>query len=153
MDNLNHDARGGTFCLGNTGVIIDANAKADAETLDDIPYCIKGLMYTLSSGDGDIQLDGFTVTTLYTALFTVCVDSSGTITVTKSTEVANADITAGSKVLHWPEPTANTCPIAGIKLKNGSASVFTGGSTLLDASDITFTAYNFFARPTTPITS
>lgn len=151
--NLNEDPRGGTFCLGNAGVIIAALAKANAETLADIPYCINGLMYTLTSGAGDIQLDGHTVTSLYTALFVVCVNSSGTISVVKGTEVSNADITAGNKVLKWPEPTANTCPIAGLKIKNATASVFTGGTTLLDAANITFTAYNFFTVPAAPLTS
>lgn len=153
MDNLNHGPRGGTCCLGNAGVIIDASAKADAETLADIPYCINGLMYTLTSGDGDIQLDGNTVTSLYTALFLVCVDAAGTVTVVKSDEVLNDDLANGDAVLKWPNPTKDTCPIAGLKIKNASASVFTGGTTLLDATDITFTAYNFYRVPTTHITS
>jgi len=147
--NLNHNPKGGTFCLGNAGIIIDASAKADAETLADIPYCIKGRMYTLTSGDGDIQFDGNTVTAAYTAMFTVCVDSSGTITVVKGTEISNTDVTNG-KPIPWPEPTANTCPIGACKIKNASSSVFTGGTTLLDASDITFTAYNFFTLPSEP---
>jgi hypothetical protein len=93
------------------------------------------------------------VTAGYTALFLVCVSAAGAITVVKGTEVSNAAITAGTAVLHWPEPTADTCPIGALKIKNASESVFTGGTTLLDASDITTTYYNLFTVPTAPLTS
>ncbi len=153
MPNLTDNPRGGTFCLGNAGVIIDASAKADAETLADIPYCIDGLTYTLTSGDGDIQFDDNTVTDEYTAMFLAVIDSSGTITVVKGVEVANSDITNESNVIKWPEPTVDTCPICGMTIKNASGAVFTGGTTLLDASGITFTAYNLFQIPPQPRTS
>lgn len=150
--NLNDNPRGGTMCLGCAGLMIDASAKADAETLANVPYAIDGLTYTLTSGDGDVPLDGNTVTAGYTALFLALVDASGTITVTKSGEVDNDELTAGSATIPWPEVTADTCPIGAIKIKNASESVFTGGTTLLDASDITSTFYNLFAVPPQPLT-
>jgi hypothetical protein len=150
--NLNDNPRGGTICLGCAGLGIDASAKADAETLADFPYAINGLTYTLTSGDGDVKLDDNTVAAGYTALFLVLVNASGTITVVKSDEVDNDELTAGSAVIHWPEPTVNTCPIGAIKIKNASASVFTGGTTLLDAASITTTFYNLFSVPTNPLT-
>ena len=153
MNNLNDLPRGGTICLGNAGLAVDASAKEDAETLADFPYAINGLTYTLTSGDGDVKLDGNTVTSLYTVIFLVCVNSSGTITVVKGTEVLNADLTAGTKVLHWPTPTANTCPIGAVKVKNASVSVFTGGTTAQDAANITTTYYNFVCVPEAPLTS
>jgi len=153
MDNFNNGIRGGTCCLGNPALAVDASAKADAETYADFPYAINGLVYTFSSGDGDVQLDDNTVTAGYTALFLVCVDSSGTVTVVKGDEVDNDDITAGNAVLEWPEPTEDTCPIGALKIKNASSSVFTGGTTAQDASGITTTYYNFFTIPEAPLTS
>ena len=153
MENFNNGIRGGTVCLSNVGLVMDADGEADAETLADYNYAINGLVYTDTSGDGDVKFDGNTVTSGYTVIFLVCVNAAGTISVVKGTEVANADITAGTKVLHWPVPTANTCPIGAVKIKNASSSVFTGGTTHLDATDITSTCYNFFTIPEAPLAS
>lgn len=150
--NLNDNPRAGTLCLGCAGLAVDASAKADAETLADFPYAINGYTYKLTSGDGDVQLDGHTVAAGCTALFLVVVNSSGTITAIKSNEESNTDLAAKNAALHWPTPTANTCPIGALKIKNASASVFTGGTTLLDAANITTTYYNLFTVPITPLT-
>jgi hypothetical protein len=132
---------------------MDADGEEDVETTADFAYAINGLVYTCTSDDGDVKFDNNTVTAGYTALFLACINAAGTITVVKGTEVANADITAGTKVLHWPVPTANTCPIGAVKIKNASSSVFTGGTTHLDATDITSTCYNFFTIPEAPLAS
>ena len=154
MINADNTIKGGTACLVNPAIIMDANGEADAEiTPTSIDYAINGLLYSVNSGDGDIKLDDNTVTAGYTVLFTVCVAAGGTITVVKGTEVANADIDAGNKVLKWPAPTADTCPIGGLKVKNATSAVFTGGTTHLDATDITTTAYNFFFMPSGNLTS
>ena len=153
MINLNELARGGTVCLSCAGLMLDADGEADAETLQDVHYAINGLTYLLSSGNGDVKLDDNTVTTLCTVLFLVCVDATGTITVVKGTEVLNTAITNGTSVLKWPAPTANTCPIGALKVKNATSSVFTGGTTHQDATDITTTYYNFFTVPVAPLTS
>lgn len=154
MFNIDDTAlRGGTMCLENPAIGIDGSASADAETGADFDYAIDGQIYTCTSDDGDIQLDDNTVTAGYTALFLCCIDSAGTITVVKSDEVDNDDLAAGNAVIHWPTPTANTCPFGAIKVKNATASVFTGGTTGLDTSDITDTYYNLLAVPTAPLTS
>lgn len=156
MDNLTNGARGGTLCLTCPGLMIDASAKADAETLNDFSFAINGLSYLFSSGDGDVKLDADndeTVTTLTTAIFLVSVDAALAISIVKGTEVLNTTITSGNATLKWPEGAADTCPIGAIKIKNASASVFTCGTTLLDASDITATFYNFLAVPPAPLAS
>lgn len=152
--NLNELARGGTVCLGNAAIIIDASAKADAEvTPATVDYAINGIAYTFTSGDGDVPLDGNTVTTAYTVLFLVVLSTAGAVTVVKGTEVLTANLTNGTAVLHWPTATINTCPIGAIKVANASGAVFTGGTTLLDAAGITTTCYNFFCVPAAPLTS
>jgi hypothetical protein len=153
MENFNNGIRGGTVCLGNAGLVMDTDGEEDVETTANFPYAINGLVYTCTSDDGDVKFDGNTVTAGYTALFLVCIDADGDITVVKGTEVDNDDITAGTKVLHWPVPTANTCPIGAVKIKNASSAVFTGGTTDLDATDITTTCYNFFTIPEAPLAS
>jgi len=140
------------MCLGCVGLALDASAKADAETLADFAFAINGRTYKKTSGDGDVQLDGNTVTAGYTALFLIVVSAAGTITAVKSDEVSNDDLESGESVLHWPVPTANTCPIGALKIKNASASVFTGGTTLLDAANITTTFYDLLTVPATPLT-
>lgn len=150
--NLNDNPRGGTFCLGNPAIIIDASAKADAEvTPATLSYCIDGILYTFTSGDGDIPLEvAQNVNALSTLLVLVCVSTAGAVTLVNGSHELNADIAAGTP-LHWPAPTANTCPIGGLKIVNGAATEFVGGTTLLDAADVTFTAYNFFAVPPHPV--
>lgn len=153
MYNIDDALRGGTLCLENPAIQIDASATEDAETGANFDYAIDGIIYTCTSGDGDITLDDNTVTAGYTALFLCCIDADGTITVVKSDEVDNDDLTAGTAVIHWPTPTANTCPFGAIKVKNATASVFTGGTTGLDTASITDTYYNLVAVPTAPLTS
>lgn len=147
--NLNDVARGGTMALGCAGLAVDANGTTDAETLADFPYAINGKTYTLTSGDGDVKFDGFTVTAGYTALFLVQVNAAGTITVLKSNEAKNADFAAGDDVLHWPELTANNCPIGAVKIV--ATAVFTGGTTALGTGN-TATYYNLMTVPNVPMT-
>jgi len=147
MDNLTNGIVGGTFCITNPAVVIDANAKADMEITPAITYVIEGYMYPHADSDGEVQFDGHTVTSKYSALFLACIAADETVTVTKSKEVLNADITAGNAVMHWPAPTADSCPICGIVITNDSASVFTGGTTLLDASDIYYDTYDLLTVP------
>ena len=153
--NLNDNPRGGTFCLSDAGIIIDASAKADAELVDALTIVINGRFYATAHADGDIQLDGNTVSAGKTALFLVCASAAATpiITVVKSDEVDNDAFANGDVAIDWPQPTANTCPVGALKIVNDSASVFTGGTTLLDASDITTTAYDLFSVPAEPLTA
>lgn len=151
--NLNNTPRGGEFCLVNPAIIIDASAKADAEvTTTTLYYCIDGNLYTFTSGDGDIPLEtANNVDALSTLLCLVCVDSSGTVTLVNGSHILNADFDSGKKALEWPSPTEDTCPIGGLQIKNGAATEFVGGTTELDATDVKFTAHNFFAVPPHPV--
>ena len=150
--NLNDNPRASTLAVTNGGVIMDADGEEDFEiTETNLIFIIDGLFYTVASDDGDIKLDGFTIASKYSALFLACVSTAGTITVTKSAEVLNADITNGTAILHWPEPTAGTCPFAGMVVTNDSDAVFTGGTTDLDAADITADVYDLSTVPATGI--
>lgn len=151
--NLNDNPRGGIFCLTNPAIIIDASAKADAEvTAATLNYCINSNLYTFTSGDGDIPLEvAQNLAALSIGLYLVCVDSSGTVSIVNGSQELIADFDAGVP-LAWPQPTVDTCPIGGFTIKNEAATEFIGGTTELDATDVTFVAYNLFTVPPEPVT-
>ena len=150
--NLNDNPRGGIFCLNNPNIIIDASNKVDAEvTPTSIDYCINSNLYTYTSGDGDIPLEtDQNLAALSIGLYLVCVDAAGTISIVNGPQELIADYDAG-KPLDWPQPTVDTCPIGGFTIKNEAATQFVGGTTELDATDVTFTAYNLFTMPAEPV--
>ena len=151
--NLNDNPRAGTLCLTCPSLMQDG-ATADAETTRDFSFAIDGLTYFFTSGDGDVKLDADndeTVTTLTTAVFLISVDADLTISIVKCEEVLNTAIAAGGQVIQWPVGAEDTCPVGAIKIKNASASVFTCGTTVLSAANITDTYYNFLAVPAAPL--
>ncbi len=151
--NLNDNPRAATYCVTNPAVIMVSGGSEDFEmTPANVIYILDGYFKTVASGAGDVKLDGHTLTSKYSALFLACLDADGTVTVTKGAEVKNADVTAGTHGIHWPVPTADTCPIAGMVITNDTSSVFTGGTTQLDDSDITYDVYDISTRPNEPIT-
>ncbi|MCP3683284.1 MAG: hypothetical protein GY861_11400 [bacterium] len=154
--NLNDNARAGIFCTTNPAVIVDASAKADLEiTPTDMLYVIKGLHYTVASGDGDVKLDDTanTIADGYSKLYLACVIADGTISVVVGDSVLNADVTAGQAVFAWPEPTADSCPFCGILVTNSTGSVFTAGTTTLDTTSIFCDVYDMWAIPAAPLTA
>ena len=70
----------------------------------------------------------------------------------QGTAVLSADLCAGNAVLHWPEPTALTCPIGAIKLAM-SGGAFNGATTDLNHASVTDTYYDFCLVPEAPLTS
>ena len=109
-------------------------------------------MYSVADADNNIVFTAATQAALYSILYVVCITSANAITVVPGTAVLTADVTSGKSVLNWPTPTANTCPIGGIRVDAG-ASAFVAGTTALTGGTVTVTYYDFFAVPDTPITS
>lgn len=155
--NLNDNARAGTFCTTNAAVIVDASAKADLEiTPTNMLYVIDGLHYTVASGDGDVPLDTTTAHTIadgYSRLYLACVIAAGTVSVVVGDAVANADVTSGEAVFHWPIPTASSCPFCGILVTNSTGSVFTAGTTSLATTSIFCDIYDLWSIPAAPLTA
>ncbi len=87
-------------------------------------------------------------------LYLVQIDSAGAITTVKGTAVLTADLVAGNKVLQWPRPAANKCPVGAVKITLASTATFTAGTTALDATNVTATYYDFVGgMPSAPLTS
>ena len=86
-------------------------------------------------------------------LYLVSVNSSGTVSVTKGTEILSADLASGARVLEWPEPVDGKCPIGAVRVTT-VAVTFTAGTTNFSASGGTDTYYDFIGgMPLAPLTS
>jgi hypothetical protein len=152
--NLNELARGGTMCFSKAGLAIGgtaSKAKIAAPNGAGVDYAINGIMYHKADTDDCVLFTGLTQSDATTCLYLVCLDSSGTVSVVQGTEVLTASLTAGTAVLEWPTPTANTCPIGAIKLVLTGA--FTGATTELSAATVTDTYYDLCCVPVSPLTS
>ena len=156
MLNLNEIVRGGTFCLSKAGLKIGNGDTKDfdiaAPNGAGIDFCINGLLYHKADCQDQPLTDTDEQADLTTCIHLICIDATGALTSVKGTEELTADLTAGTAVLQWPTPTANTCPIGAIKVATNGA-VFVGGTTALDAATVTDTYYDLFAIPAAPLTS
>jgi len=156
MLNLSELVRGGTVCLGKAGLAIGGTTTKAKILVPDgsngLTFAIKGKTYYVASADDLVVFTAKSQTALYSCIYLVCITAANVITTVAGTEVLTADITAGKKVLTWPEATADTCPIGAIRVDAG-ASAFTAGTTALTGGTVTVTYYDFFAVPDTPLTS
>ena len=157
MLNLNEIVRGGTFCLSKAGLKI---GNGDAKDVDiaapngaGVDFCINGVLYHLADGQDKPLTVHATQAALTTCIYLVCLDSAGTLSSVKGEEVLTADLTAGTKVLQFPTPVADTCPIGYVKVATAAATTFTTGTTELSAAGITDTYVDLFAIPAAPLTS
>ena len=148
MYNLTESVKGGTVCFSKAGLAAGSNAakvKMAAPNGAATDYAIKGYMYTkLDSAGDDLFVFSQVQAAGTTCLYTMCLNASGTASVVKGTEVSTDGLTAGTVYLKWPEPTANTCPVGGVKIV--ATAVFTGGTTELGTGN-TPSYYDFFAMP------
>lgn len=162
MDNL-EIPRGGTICLSKAGLAIGNSDKNDVDIAAPngagVDYAINGYLYHKADA-ADIAVsvtdeDGTAVTTqadLTTCIYIAQLDSSGTLTFIKGTEVLTAQLTAGNKRLVWPSQTADTCVIGAIKIAT-SGTTFTFGTDDFDTAGITDTYYDLMTLPPNPRTS
>uniref|UniRef100_A0A6M3K2Z8 Uncharacterized protein n=1 Tax=viral metagenome TaxID=1070528 RepID=A0A6M3K2Z8_9ZZZZ len=157
MFNLNSEAvRGGTVCLSKAGLKI---GNSDAKDVDiaapngaGVDFAINGILYHKADA-ADIALTAADAQAADTScIYLICLNSSGTLSSVKGTEVTTADITSGKTPLTFPAPTENTCPIGYVRVDTDSVT-FTAGTTELSASGVTDTYVDLFSVPTTPLTS
>lgn len=158
MMNLNEAAKGGNFCFSKAALAIGDGAKtgvAIASTVGaGIDYCIDGILYNKSDAATNLPLTAAAVQPVLTkCLYLIVVNASGTVSSIKGDAVLTADLTAGTKVLKWPDCPADKAPIGAVKMTLASTATFTAGTTALDASNCTATYYNLFSVPTAPLTA
>ena len=155
--NLNELARGGTACFSYAGLAEgtnDSTIKIAASNGAGVDYAINGVLYHKADADNidptacDEQADDTKCLYLFT------LNSSGTLDTIKGTEVDTADLTAGTAVLEWPTPAADTCPIGAMKIETDGATFTVGTDDITsDISGGTVTFYNLFTVPVSPLTS
>ena len=152
---------GFTGCTTKAGLGIAGTAdrvKVTAPNGAGIDYAINGIAYHLADADNldtgvPVNTDISAVQAADTScLYLLQLDSGGTLSTVKGPDVLTTDVTAG-KAIPWPTPTANRCPIGGVKVKT-VAVTFTLGTTNFDASGVTETWYDFIGgMPSSPQTS
>ncbi len=148
--------RGGTICLSKAGLAIGSTKTGVAIAAPNgagVDFAIDGILYHKADAASTAVTAAQTVATLKTAIMLILLDSSGTLSTVMGTASTNAGITAGSEVIVWPTPTASTCCIGALKIKNASASTFTTGTDDFDATSITTTYIDLCLIPPQPLTS
>lgn len=138
------------LAIGSAGATIDLAAPNGAGT----DFAIDGYGYH-KADTASIAITAHAVqAALYSCLYLVQITSGGTVSTKKGDEVLTADVTAGRAVLKWPEPDADNCPLGGYRVDCASGYTYTNGTTLLSATGITDTYYNFVGgMPATHINS
>jgi len=149
--------RGFTGSFSRAGLAIGDGAKTGvaiaAPNGAGVDFAIDGIGYHKADVATNAPLTGATQADLTTCLYLVQVDSGGTLSFVKGDEELTADLTAGKRVLHWPEPASARCPVGAVKVLTVGAT-FIPGTTALDAAAVTETYYNFLGgMPTAPLTS
>lgn len=153
--NLSNFNVAGTFCLSKAGLAEGTNAntiKTNAPNGAGTDFCIGGVLYHKADTDNVAMTACAQQAANTTCLYTVSINSSLTVTMTKGTEILTADLGDGNSNISWPAVPAGECVLGGIKIVLG-ATTFTSGSTDLSAANVTATYYDFFALPGTVVAS
>lgn len=148
--------RGGTLCLSSAGLAEGTNAgtiKTAAPNGAGTDYAIDGILYHKADTDNIAMTALAAQAALTTCLYLIQIDANGNVSMKKGEEELNADLSAGTAVLHWPLPDDGKCAIGYLKVKCENAATFTCGTTDLGASDVVDTFYNVIAPPIAPLTA
>lgn len=149
--------RGATECYSKAGLAEGTNAntiKTNAPNGAGTDYAINGFAYHKADTDNIAVTAHAQQAALTKCIYLVQINSAGTVSTKKGTEELTADLTAGKRVLHWPEPDADCCAIGAYKVALANAATYTNGSTDHSATDVTVTYYDFAGGlPVEPLTS
>lgn len=156
MTTPSRDLEGVTACFGKAGLAEGTSAntiKTNAPNGAGTDYAINGYGYHKADTD-NIAMTALTVQPdLYTCLYGVDIDASGTVSMVKGTQVLTAALTGGDAVLKQPAKVDGKCRLGMIKIAT-SGGTFTCGSTDLSAAGVTATYYDFVGGgPVQPRTS
>lgn len=151
-----NDQRGFTGVLSNAGLGIGSTASQVSLAAPNgagTDYGIHGFSYHKADA-ASVAITAATAQAAdTTCLYLVCLDSAGTLSTVKGSEVLNTALVAGTKVLQWPTKPANLCAIGAFKMKTVGVT-FTAATTNLNAAGCTATYYNFASgMPNAPLAS
>ena len=135
-----HNEHGQNMPLNAAGLAIKTSSSAIVKTTNTINYVIDGKLYSKAAADLT-ALTGYNVSDTYTAVLAVMLDSAGTASYVKSPELANASTFTTDMFI---TPNNGKSLIGWIIIKNASGAAFTGGTTALDASNVTVTYFDVY---------
>jgi hypothetical protein len=148
--------KGITACFSKAGLAEGTSAntiKTAAPNGAGIDFAINGLAYHKADTDNIAMTALAAQAALTTCLYAVWINSSGTVSLTKGTEVTTASLTSGTNVLKPPADEADKCLLGYMKIALANAATFTSGSTDLSATDVTATFYDAIGGIVRPMTS
>lgn len=134
------------ICLGNAQLAEGTNANT-IKTVQAIDFVINGIMYSKAATDNIAMTACAAQAVLTTCLYLITINASGTVKITKGTEVLTRLVANGVVPLELPECPANEAPIGILKIVCANSATFTSGTTDLGATDVTDTFYNIGWMP------
>jgi hypothetical protein len=151
--------RGFTGCLSKAGLGIGSTPEEISTAAPNgagFDYAIDGIAYHYADDASVASVPEVTLATQAadtTCLYLVQADTLGALSMVKGVEESNDDLSAGTRVLHWPEPTAGKCPIGAVKIKTVGTAFVPDVDSLAEAW-VTDTYYDFLmGMPTAPLES
>jgi hypothetical protein len=127
----------GSMCLGKAGLAEGTNANT-IKTVTTVPYSINGRLYSKAATD-NIAMNALAAqAALKDCMYLVLIDSAGTVSLAKGTEVANG---AGAVLPANPAPTTRSV-LGAFKVATAAATTFTSGTTDLSAAGVVATFYD-----------
>lgn len=150
----NERLKGITACLAKAGLAEGTNAntiKTNAPNGAGTDYAINGIGYHKADTDNIAMTALAQQAALTTCLYAVWLDSAGTVSMTKGTEVLTAKLASDEAVLAIPADQDGKAMIGLIKIATAAATTFTSGSTDLSAAGITATYYDTIGGPVRPL--
>ena len=153
MDTLTHS--GSTGALSKAGLAEGTNSatiKTNAPNGAGTDYAIKGTAYHKADTD-NIAMTALAVQAdLTTCVYLVQIDTSGTVSMKKGTEVTSTTLGV-TNVCQVPMHDDGCCPLGHIKVVLSGAT-FTSGTTDLSASGVTATFVDYaLGYPSAPVSS
>ena len=127
-----------------SGALAEGTNSGTIKTTVRCDYSIDGVLYSKAITDNIALTAAAQQAVLTDCAYLICVDSSGTVSSVKGTEVANG----GTLVVPAPV-SASVCPIGYLKVSLANAATFTAGTTDLSATDVTGTFFNLSSLPAT----
>jgi len=125
-------------CHGPATLAIHGTTKTNITTVA-FNFEIGGRMLSKAAVTAGTAVAGGTIAAGRAALLAMLINASGTFSFQLGDSVAAADVA----LTELPEFANTLCCVGAVKIVNGTASVFTLGTTALDATDVTTTYYNF----------
>lgn len=145
MKNLMNAVTTDGFSLGSAKLAEGTNANTIniAQAFD---YVINGIVYSKAVADNTAMTACAQQADLTTCLYLISINASGTVKITKGTEVLTETVKNGVTPLELPDCPANECPIGIMKIVL-SGGTFTSGTTDLSGTGVTDTFYNIAFMP------